>query len=81
MPAAVEGRVDTLIVTDQDTAWGSYDSAADSMVLRSEPQNGDIDLLDHAAAATLLHGGTVHVLPAEEVREATGADAAAVFRY
>lgn len=81
VPAAVEGRVDTLIVTDQDTAWGSYDSAADSMVLRSEPQNGDIDLLDHAAAATLLHGGTVHVLPAEEVREATGADAAAVFRY
>ncbi|MFU8890062.1 MAG: hypothetical protein ACNA76_00185 [Anaerosomatales bacterium] len=81
VPAALEGRVDTLIVTDQDTAWGSYDSAADNMVLRSEPHNGDIDLLDHAAAATLLHGGTVHVLPAEEVRRATGADAAAVFRY
>ena len=81
VPAAVEGRIDTLIVGDQDTAWGSYDSAADSMTLRSEPDNGDIDLLDHAATATLLHGGTVHVLPAEEVREATGSDAAAVFRY
>jgi hypothetical protein len=81
VPAAVEGRIDTLIVSDQDTAWGSYDSSADRMTLRSEPHNGDIDLLDHAAAATLLHGGTVHVLPAETVREATGADAAAVFRY
>ncbi|MBE0417145.1 MAG: hypothetical protein IBX63_05225 [Coriobacteriia bacterium] len=81
VPAAVEGRIDTLIVSDEDTAWGSYDSSADSMTLRSEPHNGDIDLLDHAAAATLLHGGTVHVLPAEKVREATGAAAAAVFRY
>lgn len=81
VPAAVEGRIDTLIVSDADTAWGSYDSAAGHMTVRSEPDNGDIDLLDHAAAATLLHGGTVHVLSAEEVRAATGSDAAAVFRY
>lgn len=81
VPAAVEGRIDTLIVGDEDTAWGSYDSAAGHMTVRSEPDNGDIDLLDHAATATLLHGGTVHVLPAEEVRAATGSDAAAVFRY
>jgi hypothetical protein len=81
VPAALEGRIETLIVSDSDTAWGSYDSSSDSMTLRSEPHNGDIDLLDHAAAATLLHGGAVHVLPAEAVRETTGADAAAVFRY
>jgi hypothetical protein len=81
VPAALEGRIDTLIVGDQDTAWGMYDTTSDHMTVRSHPDNGDIDLLDHAAAATLLHGGTVHVLPAEQVRKATGSDAAAVFRY
>jgi hypothetical protein len=52
------------------------------MTLRSEPSNGDIDLLDHAAAATLLHGGN-GARPARRdgIREATGGDEAAVFRY
>lgn len=81
IPAALEGRVDTLIVGDQDTAWGEYDTENGHMTVRSAPVNGDIDLLDHAATATLLHGGTVYVLPAEQVREATGVDAAAVLRY
>jgi len=81
VPAAIEGRIDTLIVGDEDTAWGMYDSAAGHMTLRSHPDNGDIDLLDHAAVATLLHGGTVHVLPAERVRQETGSDAAALLRY
>lgn len=81
VPAAIEGRVDTLIVTDAETAWGSYDEKAGHMTLRSEPHNGDLDLLDRAAAQTLLHGGTVHVLGSEEARAATGTDAAALLRY
>lgn len=81
VPAALEGRIDTLIVGDEDTAWGMYDAAGDHMTLRSHPDSGDIDLLDHAATATLLNGGTVHVLPAERAREATGTDAAALLRY
>lgn len=81
-PAALEGRVDTLLVTESGNAWGSYDPVTDSMTVRTEPVNGDVDLLDRAAAETLLHGGRVHVLSAEEIQQITGgSEAAAILRY
>lgn len=81
LSAALEGRIDTLIVADEDTVWGAYDEESGSVTVRPDPGWGDLDLLDLAVAATLSHGGTVHVLSAREVRQATGSEAAAVFRY
>ena len=82
VPAALEGRVDTLLVADSGNVWGSYDPSTDSMTVRTEPVNGDVDLLDRAAAETLLHGGRVHILSAEEIRSMTGGgEAAAILRY
>ena len=82
VPAALQGRIHTLLVAETEGAWGTYDPETDSATVRTEPLNGDVDLLDRAAAETLLHGGTVHVLSTEGIREATGgADAAAIMRY
>ncbi|MDY0087721.1 MAG: hypothetical protein RBS78_04140 [Coriobacteriia bacterium] len=81
VPAAVDGRIETLIVSDEDTGWGVYDTTSGQTTVHTQPQKGDIDLLDYSAKATLLHGGTVYVLGSEEVREAADSDAAALLRY
>ncbi|HET6498361.1 MAG TPA: hypothetical protein VFH17_04865 [Coriobacteriia bacterium] len=81
LPAALEGRIDTLIVADEDTVWGTYDSATGSVTVRPDPGRDDVDLLDRAVAATLSQGGAVQVLSAHELRRVAGSEAAAVFRY
>jgi protein required for attachment to host cells len=78
VPAAVFGRVDTLILAPGESALGRFD--ADGMTVRreSEPGQGEVmDLVDFAVAETLANGGAVYTLPAgtEEPR------LAALFRF
>lgn len=78
VPAALHGRVDTLFVALDRQVWGAL-GEADRVSVRTVPTHDDIDLLDRAAAETLLAGGTVYALPADEVpREAS---AVALLRY
>jgi hypothetical protein len=51
--------------------------------IADEPQASDWDLTDLAAVETVLHGGNVHVMTAEEMAEAAlPAEApVALFRY
>lgn len=76
--AAMDGRVDTLIVGLGEQQWGSYDRENRKLELHDEQQSGDEDLLDLAAVQTLLNGGTVYAVPKEEVPEKT---LAAIYRY
>ncbi len=77
--AAYRGRVDTLLLAEDETVWGRYDQAVD------EVATGDVfaatgeDLLEAAAVQTLRQGGDVHLLPLGEMPEAT--PAAATLRY
>jgi hypothetical protein len=41
VPAAFQGRIDTLFVATGTHRWGSYDPDNDSLRLHEEPQNGD----------------------------------------
>jgi len=79
--AAHIGRVRSLFVSDDNGAWGSFEPATGEVELHNEPQPEDHDLLDLAASQTLLHGGSVHVMDAEEAIARLGASAAAIFRY
>jgi len=74
VPAASEGRVKTLFVSDTASAWGQFDPSSGRVDVHDSARPGDWDLTDFAAAETLLHGGVVHV-------EAEEDGAAAIFRY
>ncbi len=79
VPAAKYQRVDTLFVAVDRERWGTFDSEANEVQLHEEYQPGDGDLLDFAAVETLLNGGTVYAVKAENVPNAS--PIAAIFRF
>jgi hypothetical protein len=83
LPAAHEGRVDTLFVSRGVRVWGSYDAEQRRMKPQSDqsarPGNGNEDLLDLAAVQAYMNGGRVYVVDPQEVPD--GRQAAAIFRY
>jgi Bacterial archaeo-eukaryotic release factor family 3 len=83
LPAAHEGRVDSLFVARGVRVWGSYDVENRKMKPQSDqsasPRNGSEDLLDLAAVQTYMNGGKVFVVDPQEVPDSK--QAAAIFRY
>jgi hypothetical protein len=79
LPAALHGRVDTLLIAEGVRQYGRYDPDTDTLNLSAEPKPGDGDLLDLAAGHTLLKGGSVFPLPAAQVPG--DGPAAALLRY
>lgn len=77
--AAHDGRVAELFVAMGTQLWGSFDASHRSVRLHEESRPGEEDLLDLAAARTLLTGGMVHAMRPENVPN--GGAVAAVFRY
>lgn len=82
LPAAHDGRVESLFVARGVRVWGSYDNDKRKITFQLDqngPRNGNEDLLDLAAVQTYLNGGKVFVVEQQEVPE--GKSLAAVFRY
>jgi hypothetical protein len=79
VPAAYQGRVETLFAAVGVERWGAFDPASGTAVEHGARQPGDADLLDLAAVETLTRGGTVYVVEAGAVPG--GGDAAAILRY
>mgnify|MGYP000647844743 CR=1 FL=1 len=79
VPAASDGRVDTLFVAADTHCWGRYDEATHRVEVRDEPLDGDEDLLDRATLNTFLNGGAVYAVPRESVPG--GRHVAAVLRF
>jgi hypothetical protein len=78
--AARFGRVDTLLLAEGASVWGTHDEAGDRVRVDRESTPDNQDLVDYAAVQTLLQGGNVHVLPAEEMpRE--GCPMVAILRF
>lgn len=82
LPAAHDGRVETLFVARSVRLWGTYDVHRREVRLQGEQNrqgHGSEDLLDLAAVQTFLNGGQVYAVPQQEVPD--GQAMAAVFRY
>jgi len=80
VPAACNSRIDTLVVSGDVAAWGTFDRTDEKIALRRAAREpGDEDLLNIAAIESLLSGATVRVVDREDVPGVTLA--AAVFRY
>lgn len=82
LPAAHDGRIDTLFVARGVRLWGTYDVQGRKVRLEESQDvqtNSSEDLLDLAAVQTFLNGGNVYAVPQQEVPG--GHAMAAIFRY
>ncbi|MFW6084761.1 MAG: hypothetical protein ACODAA_06065 [Gemmatimonadota bacterium] len=79
VPAAFAGRIRTLFVARDVEQWGRYDSESAQILLHGgNRRDGDDDLLDVAAAETLVRDGEIYALDAENM---PGSPIAAIYRY
>lgn len=78
--AAHQGRIAVLFVAVGVRRWGHFDQSRYEIEVHDEKQPADQDLLDLAAAQTVLNGGTVYAVDPDAMPEA-GAELAAVYRY
>jgi hypothetical protein len=82
LPAAHDGRVDSIFTARGVRIWGTYDPETREIQLQDEQEaqkNGSEDLIDRAAIQTWLNGGKVYAVNQQEVPQ--GNATAAIFRY
>lgn len=79
LPAAIQGRMDTLFVGTGIHYWGTYDPATFDVTLHKDYEKGDKDLLNEAALFTLLNKGTVYAVQGTAIPD--DLPVAAVLRY
>jgi hypothetical protein len=76
--AAHDGRIDTLMLTDGQHCWGTFDAESRCVKIEDEPTAKNCDLLDLAAVRALRADGRVVIVPEGTLK---GTDAAAIYRY
>jgi len=79
LPAARRGRVKTLFVALDRALWGTVNPDTNGVELHEKEMPGDEDLLDSASVHTLISGGNVYVVEADQVPG--GELMAAIYRY
>ncbi len=77
--AATFGQVGSLFVPLGEQKWGRYDAEKNKVSLENEPSAQNEDLLDFAAAQTILNSGQVFAVPREQMPD--DGDLAAILRY
>lgn len=79
VPAAYDGRVESLFLEAEQEQWGAFNPAARLLHVHRQARFNDDDLLDVAATQTLLHGGSVYVVQRVDMPDEE--PFAAVLRY
>lgn len=79
VPAAYNGRVETLFINTGIHLWGTYDPDTNEVELDKGAANGKVDLLDLAAVHTILNGGAVYTVQPEDMP--ADEPIAALYRY
>ncbi len=78
LPAAMMGRVDALFIDCTRPLWGSLDENG-TVEIHRDPQPGDADLVELAAAETLSHRGQVFAVHSDDPANRERAEA--LLRY
>ena len=79
IPAAHEGRVLTLLVSDSLETQGAFDESTYTVTGRQTGTTEDEDLVNDAVVQTILHAGQVYVVPNGKMPH--GAPLAATYRF
>lgn len=80
IPAAINGRVDTLFLRNRASLWGTFEKNTNSINTEEESSTNNADLLNIAAIKTINQGGAVYLLEEEEMPE-PNTKANAILRY
>lgn len=67
LPAAARGLVETAFVAIDQEQWGCYDQQTGHILLHTERQPADEDLLNLIALEAIGHGGSAYAVPAHTV--------------
>lgn len=67
VPAALDGKIDTLFVQNSTDIWGIYDPEKRYVRVDEEPLPSSVSLLNKAAIKTFLNGGKVYLLEKDEM--------------
>ena len=79
IPAAHDGRIESLFLQADQEQWGTFNPATRALHIHVPPRFNDDDLLDIAATQTLLRGGSVYVVERADMPDE--GPLAAVLRY
>lgn len=79
LPAAHDGRVLTLLVSDSVEQTGTFDEATYTVKGRETGSAEDEDLVNDAVVQTILHAGQVFVVP--NTKMPNGTPLAAIYRF
>lgn len=77
--AAYHGRVETVFVATGYQRWGVYSQDEQQVEVHESASSDNEDLVNVTSLQTYLNGGSVYIVPAEEMPGDTGM--AAIFRY
>ncbi len=80
IPAAVNGRIDTLFLQNREDVYGVFHEAAQEVRVDASKESGNASLLNLAAIHTFLQGGKVYLMEADEM-PVKDAMASALLRY
>ena len=67
LPAALEGKIDTLFMNNKEEVWGVYDLGKRHVRVDEELLPSSVSLLNKAAIKTFLNGGQVYLLEKDEM--------------
>ncbi len=79
LPAAADGRIAKLLVSDRQHLWGEFDCGTRKLVVHESRQTNDRELINFATGLTYLNGGDVLTFAPDELND--HGPAAAVYRY
>lgn len=67
LPAAFQGKIDTLFIENGKDIFGVYDDKKHKVEVRENPEFTNVSLLNMAAIKTFLQGGKVYVLDRDDM--------------
>ncbi|MEN6390892.1 MAG: hypothetical protein ABFD04_10800 [Syntrophomonas sp.] len=79
VPAAYNGQVEILFLSDGAEQWGRFDEQTNQVLMHRDQEPGDQDLYDFTAIQTIMNGGSVYIMNSEKIPD--GREMAALFRY
>ena len=80
LPAAVQGRIESLFFAPEEHIWGSYDDGGNVTINSSSETTGSgVDLMDTLVVKTLSGGGTVYAVEPGDIPN--GSQLAGILRY
>ncbi len=79
LPAAHQGRIETLLIVRGEREWGAFNTETENVGIHLTRRNDSVELLNCAAIETITHGGTVFLCAKDEMP--SQAIVAAIYRW